>query len=406
MLLPCNLRQRSEQEWNFLNWYIYAAGQSKIPVQYHLWNAMSLLSACVSNKIWFEKTLGERLYANLYVMLIGRSGTGKNRSITRAMKVVEGLGKWEQDAIHLYNGKITPQALFTLLGDKKKRRSNIWIATKELAMSVGSGGKAFDWVTHMAELHEGNATIQDTTRGSGSFKIEDVCVSWTAGSNIPWLVKSIPVEDIKGGFFARICPVYAERNPVRTPRTVYPPDVHTVRTYLTEYLSYLCHLEMQIYEDEHASKLFDWWVQNRPDPTDELMFNYWEQDVRVNQLAMLLALAENFAGYVPDVRPFGTINYWHMLDAINLFEWCSKQFEYLVSFIARGPESEVLDQLIEFFRSRRVSPLNAIVRFASARGIPREKLKTSLSTLIDQKDLVVEQGVNGNERRYVWVGSG
>jgi hypothetical protein len=119
--LPCGLsRSIGNPTPSFIEWYLYSAGLSWVPAEFHLWCALSVIAACVADRVWFEKFRGERLTPNLYVMLIGPSGVGKNQAIRKAQKLVERAPNRER--VGLYRGKISAQSLLSYLGGGTQKK--------------------------------------------------------------------------------------------------------------------------------------------------------------------------------------------------------------------------------------------------------------------------------------------
>ena len=392
-MLPCGL-QPHDTTPTFLEWSLYAAGASKVPAPFHLWSSLALLAATTANRVWYEKFPGDKLYPNLYVMLLGPSGTGKGVALRRAQKYAEALDNSVRDRIQLYRGKITPQALLTRLGEKKKFPSYIWLITPELATEVGVGPKAHDFVTHMTEFYEGDYTLQDSTRMSGHFSIEDPCINWSSGTTREWLIESIGQRDILSGFFARICVVPGDRTSHRYTKPLMPHDYQAVRGWMLDYLTYLSTLGGPMTMTPDAELYHDWWYQNRPEPTDELMWNFYEHgDNLVIKLSMLNALSDNYAF---------AIDYHHMVNAIALYEWVASELSGVLAYASRAPEAETMDAIGEWVRRHTYVTFTATAKFASKRGITSDRLSQLIRTLIDRGD-IKHQG--GSTRGYKWIGN-
>jgi len=390
--LPCGLQTSDPPSW--LEWYLYAAGLSLVPRSFHAWCGLSAIAACVADRVWYEKFKGERLTANLYVMLIGPSGVGKNQAIRRAQKRVESIPA--VDRVQPYRGKITAEQLLSRLGDRKKKYGNfVWLVTPELAMEVGSGPKAESFVTHMTELFDSDTTVQDSTRTSGHFTLERPTINWTSGSTQEWLLRSVGKQDILGGFFARIFPIPGERSPWRLPKPIFPADYDSVNDWLTQYLNSLTWVEGEMVMDDYAEELHAWWIETRPEPTDEMLWHFYTHgDNLLIKLAMNLALADGFKL---------VIEYHHMQGAIALYEWVLSHLGRVLEFAHYNPEVERLELLADVIRRAAGEWVyhSAALRHVSNRGVTKDSFDALLRTLVERGEVQIGSGPGGKVYRWL-----
>ena len=92
-----------EGERQFIDLYMHMIGRSEVPRRFHFWSAMSLLAACVADRVWVKADIATKIYPNLYVFLVGPSGSGKEQAI----KVVLKLVAEQQSKVNPYAGKMT-----------------------------------------------------------------------------------------------------------------------------------------------------------------------------------------------------------------------------------------------------------------------------------------------------------
>lgn len=389
--LPCGLPAFDQP--GFLDWYLYGAGLSKVPPQFHLWAGIGALAAAVGDRVWFEKFTDEKLYPNLYVMLIGPSGTGKNQAWRRAQRRMEMLPSDEQLAVRLYRGKITAEAILSRLGNKK-HGSRIWLVTPELAMQVGNGPKAESFITHMTELFDGDTVFQDDTRTSGQHHITNPVINWGSGTTNEWLLRAVGKQDILGGFFARICAIPGERTPERYAKVIYPHDHREVDAWCSAYLTYLTHVTGRFTWDDAADELHTWWYENRAEPDNPLLWNYYEHgDNMVYKLGMLMALSDQH-------KLVG--EYVHMQAGIALYEWVYGQLGGVLEFAYRTPEVEKLEMVRELIASAPFMDHSRLLRAVTTRGMMRDDLERMVKTLLDRGD-ITQSNIAG-KRSFRWIG--
>ena len=76
---------------NFLADYLIYNSGNEVNEHYHLWSAMSALSSIVSRRIWVDQGYF-RVYANMYVVLLGPPGNGKTTAMGCAKGLVRSIG--------------------------------------------------------------------------------------------------------------------------------------------------------------------------------------------------------------------------------------------------------------------------------------------------------------------------
>ena len=75
---------------NYLTDYMTFCEGNECPAAFHYWSGISTLASAVSRKVWVE--IGHfKFYPNLYVVLLGDSGSGKNTAIDIAKELVRRL---------------------------------------------------------------------------------------------------------------------------------------------------------------------------------------------------------------------------------------------------------------------------------------------------------------------------
>jgi hypothetical protein len=74
-----------DHETNLLKLYMHIVGKDEIPTAYYLWTCLAMIAACVSDRVFFYRRRERPIYPNLYTILIGGSGSGKNVAFDRGL---------------------------------------------------------------------------------------------------------------------------------------------------------------------------------------------------------------------------------------------------------------------------------------------------------------------------------
>ena len=192
---------------------------------------MSLLAACVADRVWVKADIATKIYPKLYMFLVGPSGAGKSRRS-------KWYSNWSRAAIQSepYAGKMTGPAMWEYLsksGRVKWRARETQDRHDPQPLCVFRDGG----VGSMCEIRRSGAgsycdydrvlcsspLMVDGTRQHGFVKLIDPCVNWLAGTTDEWMLRSVPKDAVEGGFVARVQVVRGQRNYAeRFPRMIYP----------------------------------------------------------------------------------------------------------------------------------------------------------------------------------------
>lgn len=397
---------------NFLDLFLYAAGESEVPRPFFFWAGMSLLAACVADRIWLEPDRGRRLVPNLYVFLLGPSGSGKEVAISLAGKYAT-----QVPTINLFSGAATSQYLLKHLARKHKVQggweyinTKLYFLTEELAMATRPGEQAHDLVTTMTGLYKGAPyPFRKGTVTGDDFLIPNPCINWLAGSTDDWLVKTIGRDAVMGGFTARLVTVRGRRNYAqRYPQMIFPDDLEEVRDHLHARVRAYTEIQGGFRMGPEAHEIHDTWYLERPAPVEETAepgFN--KADEMVLRFATLLALADwdatNDLAEAPEV-----IQGHHMREAIDIWEGISAAWMPEVIQLASSTQrTSAVDVVRRICSKFGTIDRSALVRKVHAHGLDSDDLDRCLRTLLSQEvvELTRVKGERGPPRTILtWCG--
>lgn len=385
---------------NLLALYEHHVGESEVPREFTVWSCLSLIAACVADRVWYEKFHGKRLAPNLYVMLIGPSGLGKGEAIDTAIRYAADIPK-----VNLYRGKATAQFLLDHLGKEVRRQdgrriladAKCWLVTPELAMSVGSGDVARDFVTHMTELYSGSEyPMRAGTRTRGEVTLRGHCINWLAGTTTEWLVDSVPASAIAGGFFGRIVPVQAQYDfDKRVWRPKAPPDAKQISEHLRARIQMLIRAKGQFRMTEQAERLSENWYMTRQAPTDAAVIPSWKrEDDLVLKLSMLFSLCDDVDLVITEQ---------HVTYAQRLSRTLHGALPVLMRHAAtQNPEGRAYTFVSDRIHEAKRIAHTVLLRQFAAKGLGgADAMRVALDTLRQEKRVVLLQGPSG--MFYEWI---
>jgi hypothetical protein len=305
---------------NLLRLFMYSRGNDEIPPNFYLWSMLCTMAACVRDRVYVKLLADAPIYANLYVLLYGLGGCGKGTAIEACTPLVK-----ELPCVNLYEGALNGPTLFKLLHQIKNHKdplngepigSKIFLAMEELAMDVGNGKEAAQFVKYLTGLWKPKPGITEkTTIGNGRYELRDRCINFIGGTTRQWIFDVLTAKDMQAGAGRRIIIVEGHVDPdcrVAAPYKTRPPDYEVVMDYIRQRLELLTHWKGEITKTPSAIQWEESWYNTRPGYESEETVPQWRQEPELmNKVAIGLVLADGGA-------PVMTTK--HLLDALKLVQ--------------------------------------------------------------------------------------
>lgn len=399
---------------DFIDQYLYHVGESEVPRQFHIFACLSLLSASVADRVWLLRdTGGSRIYPNLYVFLIGPSGSGKEKAITTAAKFAA-----EDPRIGLFMSTgVTKQYLIDHLSrmptEDRPFPNLLYLVTEELGMSIPSKELGKELIKFMTGHYiRSGLPSYEGTRMHGQKTIKDASLNWLAGTTDEWLTKAVDRDAIEGGFFARVLSVRGKRDgSIRYADMVYPADRDQVKRDLQTRVDTLTTLHAQFVKSKEATEYYkDWYesLDKRPSPNDKLMepaFN--RSDEMVHRLAMILKISsmepQDIPGYFTDI----TIEQAFFEEAVAFWNSIMLDVPHTIRHAAATKESNEVENVADIIRRMKLIDHSTLLRRAGGRGMNAQQVRMGIQTLKEREEIRedVEVTTPGHTKRvYVWKG--
>lgn len=372
---------------SFIDTYLCYAGVSAAPPQFHLWCALTALSASVMDHIWVESA-GEHLAPNLYVFLVGPSGIGKGVATSTMMRVLSAAA-----TSRVYSGMLTAQHLCDMLDSKRKQVPKVLLVTEELSLSVGDKALADRLIRLATALYACSPyEFFEGTRTHGTVRFANHCLCWCAGTTQEWLRDSIPRSAVEGGFFARVNCVVAH-GPLR--RAVRASPNLALLPPLVDHLHKVARLEgaMALTPDAEAS-YWDWF-ERRPLPAETVLEPVWARvPVHVLKLASLLSLGDGMSM---------TIQRNHINEARRLAEQSLRSLPQIIEYVAMSPDTDGIRFVRDAVREAGRIAHSTLVRAMLRHGLTASKVREHVDTLTQGGYMRVDASGRGRAA-YEWSG--
>lgn len=387
-----------DQTGNLIALYLHAAGKSEVPPEFHYWACLSLLAATVGDRVSVEKFRDSRLAPNMYVLLLGPSGLGKGTAIDVAARYTDKVPR-----INFFRGKATAQYLVDYMGGAHKTGDGKWVientklylCTPELAMSVGRGDAADDFIKFMTEVYTGGSyPLRVGTRTRGLVEVRNPTINWIGGSTIQWLRDCIPQDAIEGGFFARtFCIGAAYDLNKRFRRPEYPHDYDVIVDHIRARIYTLAHLEGTFELTPDAERLETIWYETREAPQDERLIPTWKRaHDALLKVAMLLSLADT-----DDL----VITADHINRARLTVERALTIVPTIIDYARQTRETGAFLEIAKLIKDAGAGLLHSTL--LRRVGLDAEAFKVALDTLKQRGQIAELRTVRG-ARAYTWIG--
>jgi hypothetical protein len=175
------------------------------------WSLLTVVSAAAGNKYYMSVLKGAVIVKpNLYVILLGESGLGKEFPIWLATELADRM-----NTTRVIAGRSSIQAIVKELSLHKTREnaepiedSRGFIVNGELSTAIISDPDA---LTILTDLYDRKTKWANLLKGDGEEKLKDPYISCLFGSSPAHFYDSVPQVNIEGGYIGRNLMVYEEK---------------------------------------------------------------------------------------------------------------------------------------------------------------------------------------------------
>lgn len=203
--------------------YIKYTEGSEPPLAYHTWLAISMVAGALQRKVYLQMGF-EKLFPNMYVVLVGPSG--------RARKgIALGIGKdilTQVSGITMTSENATREALIramkqgvqnVIMPDGKiSFHCSITCFSEELSVFLGQNNIAF--LASLTDWYDSKDNWTYETKGAGKDHLQGLCFNLLGATAPDWLQSMLPQEAIGGGFTSRVIFVVEEQKSKTVPEHI------------------------------------------------------------------------------------------------------------------------------------------------------------------------------------------
>jgi hypothetical protein len=276
----------------WINDILSATAEAESPKSFFFWSALSAIAAVVGNKVYLDKFY-YKLYPNIYVFLVAKSGLRKGIPIAMAKQLVR-----EVDNTRIISGRNSVQGIIkdlsiTVTGPGKPpiRDARGFIVSGEFSTVLIRDPEA---LTILTDLHDGhyNPEWKNTLKGSGVEELKNVNITLLGGINHTHFQDMITQKETTGGFIARTMIVEEHKRATKNPLVDRPELVLNVPEH-AKWLKELAKLEGAFVWDPDAKEIYrEWYMNYNPEDSDDDTGTANRIHDQMLKVAMLLSLAD------------------------------------------------------------------------------------------------------------------
>lgn len=233
--------------------------ESESPRKYYYWAGLTAIAAVVKNNVYLDKFY-YKLYPNIYVLLIGKSGIRKGPPVKLAKQLVS-----EVNNTKIISGRASIQAVISELRNAKSPADGGPPITDAVGFLVSSEFASFiiqdqQALTILTDLYDGDYNPEWTnfTKVSGQEKLKNPCITLIGASNEVHFRDAVPENALGGGFVARTFIIHADKKSGINSLTNRPAEMASP-VELAKYLRELSKLKGQFIWSRGGKDLYDAW---------------------------------------------------------------------------------------------------------------------------------------------------
>jgi hypothetical protein len=232
----------------------------------------------------------------MYIVLVGPPGCRKNSAINIAIGLISDIPdvKFSADATtreSLIKAICQSQVQVETAPGKIATHSPLTVISKELSVFIGSNN--IELLSLLTDLYDPHDRWEYRTISRGSDTIHGVWLNMLAGTTPTWLVGSIPMNAIGGGFTSRIIFVVEHYPRKKTAIPVITEKEVKLRNYLINDLEQISMIQGRYKLNDEAIEWFVSWYETVPENplSQDLRFSGYCERKHIHLLKAAIILA-------------------------------------------------------------------------------------------------------------------
>lgn len=236
---------------------------SESPREYYYWAGLSAISAVVANRVYLDRFY-YKLWPNIYVILVGRSGLRKGPPVSLAKRLVE-----EVDNTRVFSGRTSIEAIISELATASTKANGGppimdargFLVSSEFASFIIQNDAALTILTDLYDRNYNDKAWDYLTKGGGKQKLKEPYLTMIGASNEVHFKDAVPQNALGGGFVARTFIIHADRKSTSNSLTERPAQLLDIPE-LAKHLRAIAALEGPFQWSREGKELYDAWYRD------------------------------------------------------------------------------------------------------------------------------------------------
>jgi len=235
---------------------------SESPREYYYWAGLAAISAVVANNVYLDRFY-YKLYPNIYVLLVGRSGLRKGPPVALAKALVE-----EVNSTRIFSGRTTIEGIINELSTAKTKNNGGppildargMLVASEFASFIIQNDSALTILTDLYDRNYYEKAWDYATKGGGIQSLKSPYLTLLGASNETHFKDVIPQNALGGGFIARTFVIHADVKSNSNPLTERPEGIVSIES-LSKQLKVLSQTKGEFVWSKTAKQLYNDWYR-------------------------------------------------------------------------------------------------------------------------------------------------
>ena len=254
---------------NWIDSYLHFTRYEESPTRFHLWTAVTVLSAAVNRNCWMSRGY-YKTFPNLYVLFIGPSGVGKSTSSGIGVEILRETSL----SVNIFKDSITSPALLQFMARSKvacnlsdgrlQEKTPVLIYASELGNLLSQRTGVRELTLLLTELFNKQGDHEDTTIIREKIKITKPCVVFFACCFPGWIDEELTSVALRSGFLGRMLTVMETSKRHRKSKIVLSEEDWNVKANLIHDLEFIGALYGEMKFSSKMEKKWDEWYMKQP----------------------------------------------------------------------------------------------------------------------------------------------
>lgn len=393
---------------DWLETYLTYTQNTEPPTSYHTFCGLSVIAGALQRKVYIKWGLGQVIYPNLYIILVGPSGrTRKGVALGIAkdlLRQIPGVSVAPESS----SGRealiiAMKRALVNFQDDDGAIRFHCSLTafSEELSVFLGQGDIKF--LANLTDWYDSKDEWEYETIGRGKDSLQGLCFNLAGGTAPDWIQSMLPYEAVGGGFTARVIFVVEERKG----KTVPEHDITEEETELGQALLRDLERVTQLsgpftFTPEGKQSYVDWYTkedalmqQGEMPIADSRFSSYCER--RATHLRKLMMLTSVSRGDSLEITG------QDFKRALSIMKLAERNMHKTFGGLGKSKFSEGTEKVIDYIKSVNITTRSVLLT-KFYRDIDAQSLRTIEESLEQMGSIKIKLVPDRGDKVYTWVG--